>query len=222
LPETVVSRCRRVDFVPLGPEAIRRVLVEHHGMDPERAEWAARVGGNLARALRMANDPDAAARRAAHIGLPSRLASGDLADAIRAAEDVRREAEAASESLREEHERELAELAEMMGEGRGTGSGRKRLADRQKREARRAELDSYLYALDDLATAYRDRLIAATGAGEELMVDPEAVTHLPRDPAPALEALERIEQTRLAIERNVAPRLALEALLVSLGALPVG
>ncbi|MFY9586708.1 MAG: DNA polymerase III subunit delta', partial [Actinomycetota bacterium] len=62
LPETVVSRCRRIDFIPLGPQAIRTVLVEHHGLEEERAHWAARLGGNLARALRLAFDAEAAAR----------------------------------------------------------------------------------------------------------------------------------------------------------------
>lgn len=222
LPETVVSRCRRIDFVPLGPDAIRTVLVEHHGLDPERAAWAARLGGNLARALRLAFDPDAAARRAAHAALPSVLAAGDLPEAIRAADEIRREAELAGDALREQHARELEELAELMGEGRGTGAGRKRVLDRQKREAKRAELDAYLYALDDLASAYRDRLIGAVGADEELVTDPDA--HPPRrpvEPAAVLRAIEAVERARLAIERNAQPRLALEALFAQLGALPV-
>ncbi|MGH2784456.1 MAG: DNA polymerase III subunit delta' [Actinomycetota bacterium] len=220
LPETVVSRCRRIDFIPLGPEAIRRVLVEQHRLDTDRAAWAARVGGNLARALRLAFDPDAGSRRLAHLGLLARLASGDLAEAIRAAEEIRAEAEDAGAALGAQHERELADLAEIFGEGRGTAAQRKRLADRQKREARRAELDTYLYTLDDLATAYRDRLIGAVGAGEELMVD-DAAPRTRSDPTAALRALELIEKTRMAIERNAAPRLALEALFADLGALPV-
>lgn len=220
LPETVISRCRRIDFVPLGPEAIRRVLVEQHGLDDERAAWAARVGGNLARALRLAFDPEAGTRRLAHLALLSRLASGDLAEAVRAAEEIRAEAEEAAAALKEQHARELEELADILGEGRGTASQRKRLTDRQKREARRAELDTYLYTLDDLATAYRDRLIGAVGAGDDLLVD-DAAPRLRSDPASALRALELIEKSRQAIERNAAPRLQLEALFANLGALPV-
>jgi len=219
LPETVVSRCRRIDFVPLGPQAIRKVLVEQHNLDAERAAWAARVGGNLARALRLAFDPEAGTRRLAHLGLLARLASADLSEAIRAAEEIRAEAEDAAAALRTQHEREIEDMAELIGEGRGTASQRKRLADRQKREARRAELDTYLYTLDDLATAYRDCLIGAVGAGEELMVD-DAAPRLRADPSSALRALELIERTRLAIDRNAAPRLALEALFAGLGALP--
>lgn len=221
LPETVVSRCRRIDFVPLGPQAIRRVLTDHHGLDVDRAEWAARLGGNLARALRLAFDPDAADRRAAHVALPARLSRGDLADAVRAAEEIRAESEQAGKVLRAHHETELADLAEVIGEGRGSAAARKRLQDRQKREARRAELDAYLYTLDDLATAYRDRLVGAVGAGEDLAVDPDAVAGSRDDPSTILRALEAIERTRLSLERNAAPRLALEALFAELGALPV-
>jgi len=222
LPETVVSRCRRIDFVPLGPQAIRTVLEEHHGVDAERASWAARLGGNLARALRLTFDPDAVARRAAHAALPSVLAAGDPAEAIRAAEEIRKEAEGACLSLKERHEQELEELAELMGEGRGTGAGRKRIQDRQKRESRRTELDTYLYALDDLASAYRDMLVGSVAADDSLVIDPDAnATRRASDPAATLRAIEAIEKTRQAIERNAQPKIQIEALFLELEALPV-
>jgi DNA polymerase III subunit delta' len=223
LPETVVSRCRRIDFVPLGPQAIRTVLTDHHGLDAERAEWAARLGGNLARALRLAFDPEAAARRAAHAALPAVLVGAEPPEAIRAAEEIRREAEVAAQSLREQHEREIEELAEIMGEGRGTAAGRKRVLDRQKREARRAELDAYVYALDDLASAYRDMLIGSVTADESLVIDPDAhPSRRPSDPAAVLRAIEAVERARLAIDRNAQPKIAIEALFLELEALPTG
>lgn len=222
LPETVVSRCRRIDFVPLGPQAIRTVLTDHHGLDAERAEWAARLGGNLARALRLAFDPEAAARRAAHAALPAVLAGAEPPEAIRAAEEIRREAEAAAQSLREQHEREIEELAEIMGEGRGTAAGRKRVLDRQKREARRAELDAYVFALDDLAAAYRDMLIGSVTSDDSLVIDPDAHPHRRRsDSAAVLRAIEAVERARLAIDRNAQPKIAVEALFLELEALPV-
>jgi len=222
LPETVVSRCRRIDFVPLGPRAIRTVLVDHHGLAEDRAEWAARVGGNLARALRLAFDPEAAARRAAHVALPAVLAAGDPPEAIRAAEEIRREAEAAADSLKEQHENELEELAEIMGEGRGTGAGRRRIQDRQKREAKRAELDTYLYALDDLAAAYRDMLVGSVASDDALVTDPDAnATRRPTDPSATLRAIEAIERTRQAIDRNAQPKIQIEALFLELESLPV-
>ena len=222
LPETVVSRCRRIDFVPLGPHAIRTVLEEHHGIEPDRAAWAARLGGNLARALRLSFDSEAAARRAAHTALPAVLSAGDPPEAIRAAEEIRREAEAAGLALKDRHAAELEELAEMMGEGRGTAAGRKRIQDRQKREARRAELDTYLYALDDLAAGYRDMLVGSVAGDDSLVIDPDAnATRRPSDPAATLRAIEAIERTRQAIERNAQPKIQIEALFLELEALPV-
>jgi len=223
LPETVISRCRRIDFVPLGPQAIRTVLVEHHGLDPDRAEWAARLGGNLARALRLAFDPDAATRRAAHAALPWTLAGKEPPEAIRAAEEVRREAESAAQALAEQHEREVSELAEIIGEGRGTAAGRKRVLDRQKRESRRAELDAYVFALDDLAAAYRDLLISSVASGDpSLVIDRDAnASRRPADPAVVLRAISSIERARLAIDRNAQPKIAIEALFLELETLPI-
>jgi DNA polymerase-3 subunit delta' len=223
LPETVVSRCRRVDFVPLGPQVILTVLEEHHGLDHDKAEWAARVGGNLARALRLAFDPDAAARRAAHAALPALLSRSEPPEAIRAAEEIRGEAEAAAKLLRDEHARELDELADIIGEGRGTAAGRKRVADRQKREARRAELDAYLFALDDLAAAYRDLLVGTVAGTDDLVMDPDSRRPgRPADPAAVLRAIEAVERARLAIERNAQPKIAIEALFLELQTVPVG
>jgi len=222
LPETVVSRCRRIDFIPLGPQAIRTVLVDHHGVDPEQAEWAARLGGNLARALRLTFDPDAAARRAAHVALPALLSNADPPEAIRAAEELRAEAERAGLILKDKHAAELDELAELMGEGRGTAAGRKRVQDRQKREARRAELDTYLYALDDLAAAYRDMLVGSVAGDETLVIDPDAnAVRRAADPAATLRAIEAIERARQAIDRNAQPKIQIEALFLELEGLAV-
>src|SRR5439155_500839 len=62
---TVVSRCRRVDFFPLGPAEIERVLVTQHDAEPSLASWAARTGGDLSTALRFVKDPGAPERRRA-------------------------------------------------------------------------------------------------------------------------------------------------------------
>jgi DNA polymerase-3 subunit delta' len=205
LPSTVVSRCRRLDFSPLPTSAVERVLTEHHGIDAERAAWAANVGGNLARALRLAHDPQAPERHAGHVAVPERLATGGLPEAVLVAEQVRAEAAAATQSLKERQRAEIADQAEAFGEGRGTAAARKRLETRHRREVRRAETEAYHAALDDIASWYRDRLIAPRGAGSA--------------PAAAVRALDRIEATRAALERNAGPALALEALFAELGVL---
>lgn len=221
LPPTILSRCRRIDFSPLGPAAVREVLESHYGIGAEAAQWAARAGGNLARALRLAHDPDARARRAAHLALPGRLARGTPADAVRGAAEVRAEIEEALEAMRGTQKEEVAEQAEAMGEGRGTAAARKRLEDRQKRELRRRELDLYDDALADLESFYRDLLLASSGLAEETFVNAEAAERIARagprlGPRRVLGFLERIAAARRALPHNAQPVLALEALFMDL------
>jgi hypothetical protein len=94
--------------------------------------------------------------------------------------------------------------------------------DRQKREAKRAEIDAYLFALDDLASAYRDMLVGSVAGDPALVIDPDAhATRRPTDPAATLRAIESIERARQAIERNAQPKIQIEALFLELEALPV-
>ncbi|MBI4730306.1 MAG: DNA polymerase III subunit delta' [Acidobacteria bacterium] len=229
LPPTVASRCRRLDFAPLGSAQVREVLAGHHGIDPDLAEWAGRVAGNLARALRLARDPDAPALREAHLELPGRLARAGPAEAIRAAGEVKAESVAAVAKLRATQEAGAKEHAEVFGDGRGTAAARKRLEDRHRREAKRREMDVYEEVLSDLASFYRDLLLAASGAPDALVnreVGDRIVRAAPRvERRWLLHALDRIEWARRAISRNASPALVLEALFMELGAprpVPVG
>lgn len=222
LPETIVSRCRRLDFSPLGPAEIRRVLVEHHDAAPALAEWAARTAGDLSTALRFVKDPDAPARRGAHLELPSRLARGGLSEAVLAAKEVVAEAEAAGKALAQRHKEEIRRAAEAYGEGRGTAAIRRRIEDRHKREVRRRETEAYDSVLADLASFYRDVLVAASGGIDEAITNREALDRVRRaadlaDPAWLVRALRRIEATRFALTRNVQAQLAVEALFMELG-----
>src|SRR5699024_6205201 len=70
---TIASRCVRVDFAALAPDAVaERLRVE--GVDAERADQAARVaGGDLDRARLLAADDRLALRLTAWQELPVRL-----------------------------------------------------------------------------------------------------------------------------------------------------
>lgn len=206
--ETIASRCRRLDFAPLPESAVRQVLTDHHGIDASNAAWAARVGGNLARALRLAHDEDARRRYDAHRDIALRLVRDGLPEVPRAADEVRADAEAATKPLVERQKAELAALADQAGDTRTATALRKRMEARHKREIRRAETDALQAALEDLASFYRDALIAQAVPGE-----PSAVT---APPAALLAALERIEVARRSLERNAAPGLAIEALFAEL------
>jgi DNA polymerase-3 subunit delta' len=218
---TVSSRCRRIDFVPLGAAAIVEILVQHHGVDADRAAWAAAAGGNLAAALRLAKDAAAEERRARHVSYPERLARVGLSGAIGLANEVRDEADAAAEALKERQKEEISEHAEAFGEGRGTGAARKRLEVRHKREGRRTEQQTYEIVLSDLAAWYRGALVARQDGGTaDAQVEAALGPFARAAPATAfIDALARIEWTRVALGRNAQAGLALEALFLHLGAI---
>jgi DNA polymerase-3 subunit delta' len=218
---TIVSRTRRIDFYPLGPSAIERVLVEQHRADPELAAWAARAGGDLSTALRFVKDPDAPARRAGHIELPGRLVRGSIADAVRATAELAAEADAAAAALAKKQKEEMTRHLESFGDARGTAAPRKQLEDRHKREQRRIKTEVFDSALRDIASFYRDVLLAGAGASADVLVNAEIEDRLRRaaevaDPAWLTWAVARTEAVRRALERNVDATLAVEALFMEL------
>lgn len=222
LLETIVSRCRRIDFFPLGPLSIEKVLVEHHNAEPGLSAWAARTGGDLSTALRFVKDPEAPARREAHIEIPRRLVRGGPAEAVRIAAEIAAEAKQAAANLAARQKEELAVALEASGEGRGSSAIKRRLEDRHKREVRRRETEVFDSALRDVVSFYRDALLTGAGAPRDLLINVEieerlTMTAAAVDPAWFVTAIDQIEQTRRALTRNVQPTLALEALFMELG-----
>jgi DNA polymerase-3 subunit delta' len=219
---TVVSRCRRVDFFPLGPTEIVRVLVEQHDADAELASWAARTGGDLSTALWFVKDEGAADRRRAHLDIPGRLVRGGPAEAVRVAAELADEAAAAVAALAKRHKEDLARHLEAFGDARATGAARKRMEDRHKRESRRVETEVYDSALRDVASFYRDVLLAGAGVPVDSLINVEIADRLLRaaavaDPAWLVVAIERTEDARRSLARNVQAVLALEAVFMELG-----
>jgi DNA polymerase-3 subunit delta' len=218
---TLVSRCRRVDFFPLGPSEITRVLVEQHGADPELAAWAARTGGDLSTALRFVKDPDAPARRAGHVELPGRLVRGSIGEAVRATAELAAEADAAAKALAKKQKEELSRHLESFGDARGTAAARKQVEDRHKREQRRIKTEVFDSALRDVVSFYRDVLLSGAGAPEDTLINAELGDRLARaaaaaDPAWLVWAIDRVERVRRSFEFNVDSTLAVEALFMDL------
>ncbi|HEY0640665.1 MAG TPA: DNA polymerase III subunit delta' [Pseudonocardiaceae bacterium] len=228
---TIRSRCRLVSLRTPSSAAIADVLHTRDGIDRETASWAASVcGGHVGRARRLARDPEARTRREAVLNVPRALrAASDVlsaADALVGAAET----EARTQTLaRDESER--AELETALGKGgtgkgagtaaRGTAGALKDLEKRQKSRATRTQRDSLDRALVDLAGYYRDTLAVALGAAVPL-------THPDRDrdirataaqhtPESILKRLEAILACRQALELNVKPRIAVEALVTILG-----
>ena len=222
---TVPSRARVLPFVSLSLAELTAALGHDLGLDPAQTTWAAAAGhGRLAKATALLTDEATRTRRSTVLDLTERLATGQPSDALAAAATVVAIADEVAAAAKVRQDRELAELEEAFGTGRGTGALRKRLETRHRRELRRARFDAIREALADLLGAYRD-IALLTSQGDEPpggapLVHPDKVgtfTRLARgmDPATALRAAGALEEADRRLAIGAAPLLTLEAAFLS-------
>jgi DNA polymerase-3 subunit delta' len=163
---TVPSRARTLPFVSLSLAELIAALGDDLRLDPDQTAWAAAAShGRLARARALLTDEAARTRRSTVLDLTERLASGQPSEALAAAATVVAIADEVAAAARLRQERELAELEEAFGTGRGTGALRKRLETRHRRELRRVRFDALRDSVADLLGAYRDMALLAGGSG---------------------------------------------------------
>jgi DNA polymerase-3 subunit delta' len=233
VPVTIRSRCRVVSLRTPPADAVADVLVRRDGVDPALAAWsAAAAGGHVGRARRLARDEGARLARKAVLDIPLSLRS--LAACLEAADalvsSAQEEADAASAGL-DAAETEAVKTSLGVG-ARGPGVAAatrgagvlKDLEKRQKSRATRLGRDSLDRALVDLAGLYRDALVLAASGG----ADPVGPLNHPDrrpdaeelgrrlGPEGALRRIDAILVCRTALEQNVKPRVAVEALTVAL------
>ncbi|MCE7080098.1 DNA polymerase III subunit delta' [Streptomyces sp. ST2-7A] len=222
---TIRSRCRTLSLRTPPVDAVADLLTRRDGIHPETAAAAARAtGGHIDRARRLATDERARARRDAVLAIPTRL--DDVGACLRAAQQLVDTAAEDAKQLAEELDgKETGELRAALGgaEGkrmpRGTAGAMKELEERQKRRATRTQRDALDLALSELTGFYRDVLArqfgtdVAVGAGP-----PDAVARIAAASRPeqTLRRIEAILDCRRALDRNVAPLLAVEAMTLSL------
>ncbi|MEN3610998.1 DNA polymerase III subunit delta' [Plantactinospora sp. ZYX-F-223] len=227
---TIRSRCRVVALRQPPAEAVAAVLRDRDGIAPDVAAWAAAAAqGHVGRARRLARDPEARKRREAVLALPRKLTGvGACFDAASALIEAA-EAEAAS-AVVEADAAERAALETALGAG-GTGRGAssairgaagqlKDLERRQKSRATRAQRDALDRALVDLAGFYRDVLTLSLRAPvEPVHTDVAGMASSAAGKWTAEGTLRRLEAVlgcRTAIETNVKPRIAVEAMMLAL------
>ncbi|GAB3154726.1 DNA polymerase III subunit delta' [Micromonospora sonneratiae] len=227
---TIRSRCRLVPLGQPSAAAVAEALTNRDGIAPELADWAAAAAqGHVDRARLLASDPEARKRREAVLAVPRRLTGvGACFDAASALIEAA-EAEAAA-SVAEADAAEKAALQTALGAG-GTGKGAagasrgaagqiKELERRQKSRATRAQRDALDRALVDLAGFYRDVLTAALRAPvAPVHTDTVQLARAAAEkwtPEATLRRLEAVLTCRTAIEANVKPRIAVEAMMLSL------
>ena len=227
---TIRSRCRLLSLRTPPVQAVAEVLVRRDGIEPAVAEAVARATqGHIGRARRLATDERARARRAAVLKLPLRVA--DVGGCLKAAQEL---VDSASDDAKEVAEtvdaKETEELRAALGAAAGVGSRMPRgtagvmkdLADRQKRRSTRTTRDTLDLALTDLAGFYRDVLALQFGSGLAIanLESRDALDRVAAGSRPAntLRRIEAILACREALDRNVAPLLAVEAMTLALRA----
>ncbi len=226
---TIRSRCRIVSLATPRVAAIASAL-EHEGVAPEVASWAASVcGGHVGRARRLATDEESRARREAVLRIP--VALRRPADIFTCADQLVSAAEGDAQTANEGRDLAEREALETAMGGGGTGKGTaaasrgakgalKDLEKRQKSRATRTQRDSLDQALVDLAAFYRDVLVTATGARAALnhpdRAEDARAAASAWTPESTLRRLEAVLNCRTALELNVKPRIAIEAMLTTL------
>lgn len=198
---TIASRAVRVDLGPIPLAALADRLVAE-GVDPDRAaSIAAASTGDLDRARLLATDERFALRADALRAMPERL-DGTGARAAELAAEVKALIDDAQDVIDARHAAEAAELAERIERYGQRGSGKKDIEDRQKREVRRHRAAELRFALATFAAVYRDALPTA------------------HHPDRVVDALHRIDDAALSLERFPNETLLLQALLAHLPPLP--
>jgi DNA polymerase-3 subunit delta' len=229
LLDTILSRCRRLAVVPWGPDALSELATRELGVPEAQAGELARASLGSPERLRDLADPELAEARWQHLAIVDRLATGGPGQVVPLAKELTTWARSRVAPLKEKHVEEFARLEQEFGvDERGRGWPPKMKEKLLKRQARleRAEmrraLDSFL---DTLASQLRDLLAVSAGGTPEHLVNVDHLASLQRDaarlsPTAAIDGLQAIVRCREALDRNGAPELQLERLLLAI-ALPL-
>jgi DNA polymerase-3 subunit delta' len=222
---TIRSRVRAVRLRVPSVAEVAQLLVSRNGVDPARADSAARESqSHIGMAVRLATDDDARARRARTLDIA--LSVQSVSGAVLAAEKLVAVATDDAKALtaeREEEERFAALRSLGIEPGASVPAGMraslKALEEDQKRRATRSVRDGIDRVLVDLMSLYRDQLMLQLGAGVDLVNEAIRgdleVTSRAGSAEQSLAALDAIAVARRRIEGNTPPGLALEAMLIT-------
>ncbi|WP_353113881.1 DNA polymerase III subunit delta' [Microbacterium sp.] len=222
---TIRSRVRSLRLREPDVADVARLITLRTGADEQTAEQAARhAQRHIGMAQRLATDD--AARRRRDDTLRSVLGVRGVRDAVDVAGRVIQAATDDAKALtaeRDEAERQALLRTVGIAEGQAVPPALRAqvsaLEDDQKKRATRSLRDGIDRVLTDLQSMYRDVVMLQFGRGDEL-INAELraeLTAIASDwPAErTLVVLDQLAETRESLERNVAPLLALESLLVT-------
>lgn len=222
---TIRSRVRSLRLREPDVAAVAELIVRRTGVDPAIAEQSARhAQRHIGMAQRLATDESARARR--ERTLRAVLGCRGVSDAVEVAGQI---VQAATDDAKtvtaERDEAERRSLLHTVGlaEGQAVPPAVRgqinALEDEQKQRAKRSVRDGLDRVLTDLQSMFRDVVMLQHGRvdaliNRELSADLAAVAAA-WAPERTLRVLDHLAQTRESLERNVAPALALESLLVT-------
>lgn len=223
---TIRSRVRTVRLRVPSVDDVARLIQRRDGVDAETAERAARhAQSHIGMAHRLATHEEARRRREQTLQLALGIRS--VSDAVLAAAALLEIAGADAKAITEERDAEEREhaLRSLGIEPGGTippalRGQLRQLEDDQKRRATRSLRDGIDRILVDLLSLYRDVMMIQLGSDSELVnrelrAELDALsTHT--TPAATLAAMDAVATARERIDGNVAPALALEAMLTTI------
>lgn len=224
---TIRSRARHLQLRTPSAADVAEVLTKRDGISPGMAEFAARASqGHIGRARHLANNESIRSRRNTILKLPFTLT--DISSAFRAAATLvdlaTEEANTQSDARDEKESEELAQAWGKGATGRGMATGGskalKELEKEQKSRATRMVRDCLDGALLDLATLYRDVMMAQAGVMDMFINQDlaEQITQFANvsKHEKTLQKIDAIMKARTNLSYNSAPLLTIEALMCTL------
>lgn len=222
---TIRSRVRALRLREPDVDDVARLVAARTGVDPAVAEQAARhAQRHIGMAQRLATDDDARRRR--DETLRAVLGVRGVSTAVEVAGRIIQAATDDAKALTAE--RDAAERAALLrtvgiAEGQAVPTALRAqisaLEDDQRKRATRSLRDGIDRVLTDLQSLYRDVVMLQFGRGDEL-INLELRDELDRiadawSVERTIIVLDAVAATRESLERNVAPLLAVESLLVT-------
>jgi DNA polymerase-3 subunit delta' len=222
---TIRSRVRTVRLRVPSVDDVAELIRRRDGVDAATAERAAREAqSHIGMAHRLATNAEARERREETLELALGIQS--VSDAVLGAARLLEIAGADAKAITEERDAEERESAlRSLGVEPGATlppslrAQLRQLEDDQKRRATRSLRDGIDRILVDLLSLYRDVVMLQLGS-DSALVNRELADRLERlsartSPAATLAAMDAIAVARERIDANVAPALALEAMLTN-------
>lgn len=222
---TIRSRVRSLRLREPDVADVARLIVHRTGVEPAVAEQAARhAQRHIGMAQRLATDDGARRRR--DQTLRAVLGARGVSDAVEVAGQIVQAATDDAKALtaaRDEAERSALMKALGIAGGQAVPPAMRSqlsaLEDDQKQRAKRSLRDGIDRVLTDLQSMFRDIVMLQFGRSDELinseLAEPLAAVADAWSAERTLTVLDHLAETREALERNVAPNLALESLLVT-------